>query len=77
MDNPESKTSGESAQELRRLIHDLNNALEAILQASYLVAHSEMPESSRRWMAMIDQGAQDAARIGRELRERLQSDGKL
>ena len=77
MDNPESKISGESAQELRRLIHDLNNALETILQASYLVAQSEIPESSRRWLAMIDKGAQDAARIGREMRERLRTDGKL
>jgi hypothetical protein len=63
----------ETALELRKLAHDLSNALETILQASYLVSKSELPENSRRWVEMIDQASQEAVRINRKLRELLRS----
>jgi nitrogen-specific signal transduction histidine kinase len=72
-DSEKKRTSGETTQELRRLAHELSNALETILQAGYLVSRSELPESSRRWVEMIDQAAQEAVRINRELRELLRS----
>jgi hypothetical protein len=68
-----NKIPPESGKELRALAHDLSNALETILQASYLVAQSEMPEPSRRWVEMIDQATKEAVRLNRKLREILRS----
>ena len=73
MADTENKIPRETAKELRGLAHDLSNALETILQASYLVSKSDLPESSRRWVEMIDQASQEAIRINRELRELLRS----
>jgi len=56
---------------LRRLAHDLSNAIETMLQASYLLAQAQLDEPSRKWVALIDQAAQHAARINRELRDTL------
>jgi len=63
----------ETARELRRLAHDLSNALETILQAGYLISQSEMPEHSRRWVEMIEQASQEAVAINRKLREILRN----
>lgn len=68
-----NKISPELGKELRALAHDLSNALETILQASYLLAQSEIPDPSRRWVEMIDQATQDAVRLNRKLREILRS----
>ena len=68
-----NKIPPESGKELRALAHDLSNALETILQASYLVAQSEMPEPARRWVEMIDQATKEAVRLNRKLREILRS----
>ena len=67
------KIPREVAKELRTLAHDLSNALETILQATYLVSKSDLPENPRRWIETIDQASQDAARINRQLREILRS----
>ena len=56
---------------LRALAHDLSNALEAILQASYLLSQAKLSEDGKRWTQLIDSSAQDAARINRELRRLL------
>ncbi len=69
----DDKIPRETAKELRALAHDLSNALETILQASYLVGQVEMPENSRRWIEMIDTASQEAIRINRQLREILRS----
>jgi hypothetical protein len=71
---PEHKTSGdkipnETAQELRKLAHDLSNSLETIIQATYLITQSGPPESQRRWVELIDQASQDAVKINNKLRE--------
>jgi len=73
MADTKNKMPRETAQELRRLAHDLSNVLETILQASYLVSKSELPENSRRWVEMIDQASQEAVHINRKLRELLRS----
>ncbi len=67
------KIPRETAKELRALAHDLSNALETILQASYLIGQAEISEDSRRWIEMIDTASQDAIRINRQLREILRS----
>jgi nitrogen-specific signal transduction histidine kinase len=69
----ENKIPAETARELRKLAHDLSNALETILQAAYLVSQSELPESTRRWVEMIDQASQEAINLNRKLREILRS----
>jgi hypothetical protein len=60
---------------LRTLAHDLSNAIETVTQATYLLAQGKLDESSRKWLEMIDKAAQDAARINREIRELLRSQG--
>jgi len=39
---------------MRTLAHDLSNALEAILQASYLLSQARLSEDGRRWTKLID-----------------------
>ena len=56
---------------LRSLAHDLSNSLEAILQACYLLGHAKLDAGSKRWVQLIDQSSQDAARINREIRKAL------
>jgi nitrogen-specific signal transduction histidine kinase len=58
---------------LRKLAHDLSNALETILQASYLLGQREMDPTSKKWAQMIDTASQDAVRVNREIREVLKS----
>jgi len=69
----ENKIPQEIARELRALAHDLSNSLETIIQATYLVSQTELPENTRRWMDMMDQASQEAVRINRKLREILRS----
>ncbi len=54
---------------LRQLSHDLSNALEVILQTSYLLGTVELNESARQWRQLLDQGVQQATNINRELRD--------
>jgi K+-sensing histidine kinase KdpD len=67
-----AKESAELAQ-VRALAHDLSNALEAILQAAYLLGQSKLDEGPRRWAQLIDSSSQDAARLNREIRKLLRS----
>jgi hypothetical protein len=39
------------------------------VQATYLITQAGPPESSRRWMEMIDQASQEAVKINNKLRE--------
>jgi len=59
----------EHAQELRRLSHDLSNALEIILQTSYLLGTVELDENAGKWRTMLDSGVQKATSINRDLRD--------
>ena len=58
---------------MRTLAHDLSNALEAILQASYLLTQSKLDEDPKRWAQLIDSSSQEAARLNREIRKLLRS----
>ena len=70
---PAEKIPAEIAHELRTLAHDLSNALETIVQATYLISQAGPPEQSRRWVEMIDQASQEAVNINHKLREILRS----
>ena len=59
--------------QLRVLAHDLSNALEAILQASYLLGQAKLDESSQRWAQLIEKSSAEAAKINRELRRVLRA----
>jgi len=69
----ENKMSPDVTRELRSLSHDLSNALETIVQATYLLTQAELPGSARRWLEMMDQASQEAVSLNRRLREILRS----
>lgn len=73
MANTEDKIPAELVRELRILAHDLSNALETIVQATYLITQAGPPENSERWVKMIDQASQDAVKINNKLREILRA----
>jgi hypothetical protein len=69
----ESKMPSVLATEIRRLSHDLSNALEVVLQTNYLLgmtaASGGPSEEGQKWREMLDQGVLQAAQINRQLRE--------
>jgi hypothetical protein len=69
----ESTIPSAVAIEVRRLSHDLSNALEIIIQCSYLLSTSEIPEESRAWVTLLEQGVQKSTSINQELRTFIQS----
>jgi nitrogen-specific signal transduction histidine kinase len=73
MSNASDKIPAELAKELRALAHDLSNALETIVQATYLISQAGPPENTRRWVELIDQASQEAVRINQKLRRVLRS----
>jgi hypothetical protein len=56
------------AVEVRRLAHDLGNALEIIVQTSYLLSTVELKEPASDWLRMLDSGVQKALDINLALR---------
>ena len=63
----------ETVTKLRSLAHDLSNAIETVMQASYLLGHAKLDDSNKKWLELIDKAALEAARINREIREILRS----
>jgi hypothetical protein len=54
--------------EIRKLAHDLSNALEIIVQTSFLLSTTEMKEPATDWLRMLDSGVQKALDINLALR---------
>jgi len=73
MADEEEQMQADTIARLRILSHDLSNAIETVMQASYLMAQSELDDANQKWRKMIDTAAHDAARINREIREILRS----
>jgi hypothetical protein len=59
----------ELALEIRRLAHDLSNALEIIVQTSYLLNMAELKEPASEWLRMLDSGVTKALDLNTQLRE--------
>ena len=59
----------QDAKEIRRLMHDMNNALEILVQASYLVNSTELSDQAKEWMKLLDQGIRQATDLNHEMRE--------
>ena len=67
------KLSEETVSTLRALAHQLSNAIENVMQASYLLGQSKMDDHNSRWLTLINSAAEEAARINREIREILRT----
>jgi hypothetical protein len=75
-DPGETKIPAQFAEEIRRLSHDLSNALEVVLQTNYLLGMTEGGEAtddSRKWREMLDKGVLQATQINRQLRDFVRS----
>jgi hypothetical protein len=59
----------ELALEVRRLAHELSNALEIIVQTSYLLSMAELKEPASDWLRMLESGTQKAMDTNLKLRE--------
>ena len=66
--SPGEKIPEELALEVRKLAHDLSNALEIIVQTSYLLSTVELKEPASDWLRMLDSGVQKALNINQALR---------
>jgi hypothetical protein len=62
------KIPEELSVEMRRIAHDLSNALEIIIQTSYLLSTTEMKEPASDWLRMLDDGVQKAMNLNLALR---------
>jgi hypothetical protein len=63
----------ELALEIRKLAHDLSNALEIIVQTSYLLGTVEMKEPGSDWLRMLDSGVRKALDINLSLRSYIKT----
>ncbi len=70
---PGESIPADAALELRKLAHDLSNALEIVVQTSFLLSTVEMKDPALEWMRMLDGGVQKALDINLELREYIKS----
>lgn len=59
----------ELAFEIRTLAHELSNALEIIVQTSYLLSMAELKEPASDWLRMLEGGVQKALETNMQLRE--------
>lgn len=79
LDLPSQKTSSvpqipeDLAVEMRKLAHDLSNALEIIVQTSYLLSTTEMKEPASDWLRMLDGGVQKALDLNISLRNYIKA----
>ena len=64
----EQKIPEELALEIRRLAHDLSNALEIIVQTSYLLGTAGLKEPASDWLRMLEGGVQKALDLNSDLR---------
>lgn len=62
------KIPEELAVEMRRLAHDLSNALEIIVQTSYLLGTVELNEPASDWLKMLESGVGKALELNLALR---------
>ena len=68
----EQKIPAQCAEQIRRISHDLSNALEVILQTNYLLGMTTERGANpdqQKWREMLDQGVMQATQINRQLRD--------
>ena len=73
LQNAAAEIPEELALEIRKLAHDLSNALEIIVQTSYLLGTVEMKEPGTEWLRMLDNGVRKALDINLSLRSYIKA----
>lgn len=73
MSAPQSQIPEELALEVRRLAHELSNALEIIVQTGYLLSMADLKPPADEWLRMLDSGTQKALDINVQLREYIKN----
>lgn len=73
MADESNRLSDETVATLRKLSHDLSNAIENVMQASYLLSHSKLDEQCTKWLSLITSATEEAAQVNRQIREILRS----
>lgn len=69
----DTKIPEELALEVRRIAHELSNALEVIVQTSYLLSLAELKEPAAEWLRMLDSGVNKALDMNSKLREYIKA----
>jgi hypothetical protein len=67
-ENATTEIPEELAIEVRKLAHELSNALEVIVQTSYLLGTLELKEPGSDWVRMLDNGVRKALDLNLALR---------
>jgi hypothetical protein len=70
---PAGSIPPEISAEMRRLMHDLSNAFEIVLQAGYLLTTADTEDPVKGWIGLLDGGVQQALAIHRQLREYIRA----
>jgi hypothetical protein len=73
---PGTAIPAEQATEIRRISHDLSNALEIIIQTSYLVGTLELEPGARHWVEMLDGAVRKAVDLNADLRAYVQANSR-
>jgi hypothetical protein len=68
IENSAGEIPEELALEIRKLAHELSNALEVIVQTSYLLGTLELKEPGSDWLRMLDGGVRKALDLNLALR---------
>jgi hypothetical protein len=63
----------DTAVEIRKLAHELSNALEIIAQTSYLLGTTGLKEPGSDWLRMLDNGVRKAMDINLSLRSYIKN----
>jgi len=72
-ENATTEIPEELALEVRKLAHELSNALEVIVQTSYLLGTLELKEPGSDWVRMLDNGVRKALDLNLALRNYIRS----
>lgn len=71
--NSEEMIPADLAVEIRKLAHELSNALEIIVQTSYLLGTVGLKEPGSEWLRMMDNGVHKAMDTNQALRDYIKS----
>jgi hypothetical protein len=61
------------ALEIRKLAHDLSNALEIVVQTGYLLSTADLKSPASDWLRMLDSGTAKALEINLALRSYIKA----
>ena len=72
-ENTAAEIPEELALEIRKLAHELSNALEVIVQTSYLLSTVDLKEPGSDWVRMLDSGVRKALDLNLALRNYIKT----